>query len=1328
MMKNRLRNTTLVGWAILLISCTSDAAWANSSPPSDAPDSTNAILNVPQEPRILTASDLLQQYDERILASSKDAGLLATARPASPAHPKVPTFDTLFVHLPDPIDFSSLDWAYDSMLFSVRKAFESSGFTSDRRWLPWIEDLRAMQGDVSKDPRHRHHHPGILLFRRSSTAQGPDLFVVFVIGEDPLTGVHRRAFQEALEQRDALLQLPTAQASQSLNIIGPVFSGSAPSLQRALLNVDAVRFISGSATYEEAAQVLTSSPQRQYLSMLHSDCQRIEILEQVLKELDLDLNEVAVLQEFTTPYGREAPAAAGTNRPSPCRFGNSANNPLVIPFPLSITSLREVVDQADQTRRPTWKPNSLRRPLPPTQRLGTFPIDGALPQAFSSLTPATVDLLLEEVVEVLIHEGIRAVVIIATDVRDTVFLGTELRSRLRGIQLFTISSNVLYVQPAYGDSLRGMVVVSTYPLIATGHSHQRGLSRQPLAFPNEQAEGVFNATVLALGDHQTKDASGRDAFSRLPFSFSLPASEDQYARLSTLGVSELPIWVTAVGARAHVPIRTYSSGGLTSSFHIRPTSVSRVALWGVFLLAVVILGVSTSREFQPGWWHKTVWLRAFGAWKECMRLRRVCKRFIRLYSGKERTFLARAQHYFGLTFCCRLIAYSRRRAFAMGPISAQAGHQKTRLFQFFHRSFETIYEGFFVAALVLLLLPHFAYLYLATYLGFIRAPFDWNHWALFVVLFFCLLAVVFGTVHFVRCGLHGIWGVMLAKTEASRITNSTASETQGGELKARYKEWWDQEILLQGALGLFISFFYTGAVVIYSVTIATGQVTTEPDLVLLRAVQIENGVTPLLLLSLIGVFLVIWTAWHRKRLERLTKDTPLGIAMHENKSVVELRKPSSERRRPVDNNDIIGFLAQQAITIRERLFYIVAPGNAWAHLALLSIATLWLWFSFGHSFESLVLPERLQIWFFEIPVKVMGWSAFDVVMRAGILVALFALGSTIYRFWSVSQELRNLLRKLASTPLLTAFERLPKRISRLARLPLFVQPGSWMVRATSEQNRQYLKRIAEGLTIAPAAAGGSPQRGPAAKHQKDNSWPVESEPMEYFRPKIIALDIPQRTQDHVLESNRRDADFEERCKVADCLKEVILLLGEMWREEPSMVEAQKIAKSLQEVAPQPSDVSSVGSQVQRWFLASPIGFWLRTAEEFVAIEAVGYMESVLKQLRQMFGFLLSIILIIGILIGSYPFEPQGLMRTLFIALIFIATAVFSYAMIVLNYDEVLNRLSRTDPRRLTWNSTLVFNIFLVLVVALLALVSTEYPTVWHLFIGWFQPLLETIIR
>jgi hypothetical protein len=157
--------------------------------------------------------------------------LLAGFFGAAPTVGDTFSLDVLIACVPDPYD-SHLDWSYDGALETIRRAFETAGYVTDRFWLPSQRDSvrRAGHGRVAL----REVRPGVVLFR-SSNSGDRRLHLLYLIHELPTRGIYKEALSTALEERRLLLgpgKLPLrAERAGPIRIIGPNFSGSALSLQ-----------------------------------------------------------------------------------------------------------------------------------------------------------------------------------------------------------------------------------------------------------------------------------------------------------------------------------------------------------------------------------------------------------------------------------------------------------------------------------------------------------------------------------------------------------------------------------------------------------------------------------------------------------------------------------------------------------------------------------------------------------------------------------------------------------------------------------------------------------------------------------------------------------------------------------------------------------------------------------------------------------------------------------------------------------------------------------------------------------------------------------------
>src|ERR1019366_7585019 len=107
------------------------------------------------------------------------------------------TIDLLIATVPDPVS-SRLPHFFDSFVESLESAAEASGYTLDRFALPWLEKGNSA-GDYVPSWRHTLYEtvPGLILYR---DPQHQKLLLVFLVGETPTTGIHKRAMFSALEQ------------------------------------------------------------------------------------------------------------------------------------------------------------------------------------------------------------------------------------------------------------------------------------------------------------------------------------------------------------------------------------------------------------------------------------------------------------------------------------------------------------------------------------------------------------------------------------------------------------------------------------------------------------------------------------------------------------------------------------------------------------------------------------------------------------------------------------------------------------------------------------------------------------------------------------------------------------------------------------------------------------------------------------------------------------------------------------------------------------------------------------------------------------------------
>lgn len=388
---------------------------------------------------------------------------------------------------PDP----RLDHALDAM----QRGFAQSGWLVDRVWLPWT-------GKGAKGESAAPDAPGLILFRRQWTDGTRSLALVFVVGETPKAGIRKDAFREALSLI-AELQPPEApEDSVLVKILGPSFSGSAESLRVALTswkaeNRDAqgqplLRFqaASGSATAAGLDQTFQEMEVRFCRTVLPDNVLHKLALPFLEQKMGWDLSRVALLTESDTAYGSGLIQAE--------------KGLIVVPFPSHISELRNATQaEKEKAAAASSIPTSRRLVLGPDLTDSGAPPD--LVPTFSQDTLSSNELMLQNLLETLAREGVRAVGIIATDPKDKLFLAEKVREIAPDTVLFTFDNDLLFAHPKHAKTLDGMLIFTSAPLFTEGAPWLAGSlrgeeGRQRRQLTSELQQGDYEAVRYLLGD------------------------------------------------------------------------------------------------------------------------------------------------------------------------------------------------------------------------------------------------------------------------------------------------------------------------------------------------------------------------------------------------------------------------------------------------------------------------------------------------------------------------------------------------------------------------------------------------------------------------------------------------------------------------------------------------------------------------------------------------------------------------------------------------------------------------------------------------------------
>src|SRR5579864_5667101 len=345
----------------------------------------------------------------------------------------------------DPID-TRLALDFDLALSALQRGLAEGEYRLVCKWLPWT-DL-----DPGEQQQHRGA-AGMMLFRYDSpqpgTPEDRSLLAVFVVGETPKLGIHKLAFQRAV---DFILTLhpPAAGKAVEIPVLGPTFSGSADSLRLAIAAEpgDArFRIVSGSAAAPDLEARLQGGPLADRVrfsrTLVDEDTQASTALAFLRDTMGWDLDRAALLIEYDTVYGGELLENRIPRFPQILRLS----------FPSGLFALRNAWEEAgysppaqDAAANPKALPRSKTTLDVSLKDQGT-PVD-VVPE-LSPLTPRVGDMAAANLLREISRSRISYIGILATDIKDELFLAEQIRRWAPGVILFVFDNDLLYIHPQY---------------------------------------------------------------------------------------------------------------------------------------------------------------------------------------------------------------------------------------------------------------------------------------------------------------------------------------------------------------------------------------------------------------------------------------------------------------------------------------------------------------------------------------------------------------------------------------------------------------------------------------------------------------------------------------------------------------------------------------------------------------------------------------------------------------------------------------------------------------------------------------------------------------
>ena len=329
--------------------------------------------------------------------------------------------------------------------------------------------------------------------------------IVFLVAEQPTGGIDDGEFTNALAWIDYFGCL------HPLRILGPTFSGSLQPLQRVLqASIDggllqsykdhlSIQVSSGSVSSKSSihpfrkwlSQQPGSGPESYFLTAKEDDDVILNRFCGYLNSQGYALNHVAILSEDETAFGN------GTQQGN-CYDANEGGA-FNIYYPRDIATLRSAYEEqsifspARISGGGNGPATTLRRDLSEpggSERDTVHSYSGRL-------TPLAQESLLQQITSALKHRHAWFIILRSSNPLDQIFLSEFLRRSYPEGRVVIDGGDLLFARGSQGSSLRGVMVLSTYPLITQQQdwtsSLLGGKTGDYQTFAGDTAEGVYIA-------------------------------------------------------------------------------------------------------------------------------------------------------------------------------------------------------------------------------------------------------------------------------------------------------------------------------------------------------------------------------------------------------------------------------------------------------------------------------------------------------------------------------------------------------------------------------------------------------------------------------------------------------------------------------------------------------------------------------------------------------------------------------------------------------------------------------------------------------------------
>jgi len=430
----------------------------------------------------------------------KEPEYLEDQKEAITFQPRANTLQFVIAILPDPAH-THFSLSFDRLAEAVQQGAQDEGYFYDSSWLPWETEekplvLLADQNKADDEKKAREEQPGILLFRKKQAPKSSDPpqpgtlapyeegLVVFIVGEEPTGGVHKRQLENALNWVAALQPWTTdgnVAPAHPLKVLGPSFSGSLPSLAQLLAEDSStvsklyanapdrtLSIYSGSVTSNALVKWFID-PARgigtvRFRSFQQDGDGLFKAYREYLKQLKFEVSHLAILSEDETAYGgyghREADPLC---KPLP---DEGKIGPTCLYYPRDLSALRGAYQKEG-----IFSTGSKAESADAARQLATDLADpegkehDTIRNYSGDQTALSQEAILQQIVSMLQAHESQYIVLRSSNPLDQIFLSHYLRRAYPAGRIVIEGSDLLMRRETGATALSGIMTLTNYPLL-----------------------------------------------------------------------------------------------------------------------------------------------------------------------------------------------------------------------------------------------------------------------------------------------------------------------------------------------------------------------------------------------------------------------------------------------------------------------------------------------------------------------------------------------------------------------------------------------------------------------------------------------------------------------------------------------------------------------------------------------------------------------------------------------------------------------------------------------------------------------------------------------